>query len=75
MRTAAVRAVQVFHFYSGLFSAAKQLNSRVPTYEEMRRADNTMCFGEILFLMRDLGLWPALVSARANVELRLQRVA
>ena len=55
---------QLFHFYANLFSACQQLNTSAAkaTFADTMLANRTLCFGESLFLFRDLGLYPHLVS-------------
>ncbi len=61
--------LQLFDFYANLFAATQQLNSgaRTTTFSDTAFANTTLCFGEILFLFRDLGLYPHLIS---RAELR-----
>jgi hypothetical protein len=58
---------QLFSFYCNLFETSQQLNTRGGTFSDTQFANSTLCFGEMLFLFRDLGLWPALIS---RAELR-----
>lgn len=52
----------LFECYALLFTPAKQLKARLPTYSETMRANTTLCFGEVLFLLRDMGVWPFEIS-------------
>eukprot|EP00505_MAST-04D_sp_SCG-Rhode-Island_P004042 Stramenopile-MAST_4_protein_4042 len=54
--------MQTFEFYAALFAPHQQLIKKVPTYSEIKFANNTLSQGELMCFCNDFELTPKVVS-------------
>ncbi len=54
--------LQTFEFYAALFAPHQQLIKKVPTYSEIKFANNTLSQGELMCFCNDFALTPNIVS-------------
>lgn len=53
----------IFDFYAALFPPQKQTGKKAPSYDDIRVANTTLCYGEALHMCKDFHLIPHLMTS------------